>query len=46
MTPITSLTRPIADAPFNDRFAKVYGAALTPQSVTTVLAAADQGYLG
>lgn len=45
MTPVASLTRPVADAPFNDRFAKVYGAALTPQSVTTVLAAADQGYL-
>lgn len=45
VTPITSLTRHVADAPFNDRFAKVYGAALTPQSVTTVLAAADQGYL-
>jgi phage gp29-like protein len=42
---IGALARIVADAPFNDRFAKVYGAALTPQSVTTVLAAADQGYL-
>ena len=39
------LTAQIAPAPYVDRYARVVGAALSPQLVTSILLQADQGYL-
>jgi phage gp29-like protein len=35
----------LAPAPYNDRFARVLGSALTPAQVTSILSMADLGYL-
>lgn len=39
------LTASLAPAPFNDRFARVLGSALTPQQVTSILANAEIGWM-
>lgn len=41
----SALVARIAPAPFNDRYARVIGAQLSPQLVTSILQQADQGYL-
>lgn len=43
--PTRTMTVSVASAPFNDRFARVFGAALTPQQVTAVLSQAELGYM-
>lgn len=43
--PARTMTVSVASAPFNDRFARVFGAALTPQQVTAVLSQAELGYM-
>lgn len=40
-----TMTASLAAAPFNDRFARVLGSALTPQQVTASLSQAELGYM-
>ena len=44
-TTARTLTTALAPAPFNDRFARVLGSALTPQQVTAILDQASLGYM-
>lgn len=44
-TTARTLTTALAPAPFNDRFARVLGSALTPQQVTAILDQASIGYM-